>query len=104
MKFQNEIDCNLRSTKENRVRNSQKKFSRVCFFIFGARATQKNLKPFSDLDIAIQGAKKINPDALNQAQEDFSLSNLPFKVDLIDIDSISDKFRQSIISDFIRLE
>jgi len=82
----------------------KKNFPESVFFIFGSRATQKNLKPFSDLDIAIQGAKKINPDALNQAQEDFSLSNLPFKVDLIDIDSISDKFRQSIISDFIRLE
>jgi predicted nucleotidyltransferase len=82
----------------------KKHFVSQKFYVFGSRANHKNLKPFSDLDIAIFG---LNPGAslsLDRASEDFSASDLPFKVDLIDINSISTEFRNNIEPDFVELK
>ncbi|OFZ30022.1 MAG: hypothetical protein A2622_09195 [Bdellovibrionales bacterium RIFCSPHIGHO2_01_FULL_40_29] len=73
------------------------------YFIFGSRATGKKLKPFSDLDIAIQSTTRLNDPSLAKASEDFSASDLPFKVDLVDLDSISPEFISNIKSDLILL-
>ena len=74
------------------------------FFVYGSRATCKSLKPFSDLDIAIRNTVKIDLDQIAQAAEAFSSSDLPFKVDLIDLKSISDEFRSHIENDLVQLQ
>lgn len=81
----------------------RKYFPNEKFFVFGSRATQKNLKKFSDLDIAIDGPTKIQVSTLSKAAEEFSISDLPFKVDLVDLNSISTEFKKSIESDFVEL-
>lgn len=74
------------------------------FFVFGSRSTGKNLKTFSDLDVAIDGKEPIDKVRLRQAIEELSNSDLPFKVDLIDINSMPAEFKKNVASDFIELK
>lgn len=62
---------------------------------FGSRVTG-NAKPYSDLDIAVQGADKIDLTRLNRLEEAFEFSDLPFRVDVVDWHGISDSFRKII--------
>lgn len=78
-------------------------FPRSQFFVFGSRATGKALKPFSDLDIAVLSHVQIVTDRVALAADAFSSSDLPFKVDLIDIKSISTDFKKNIENDLIEL-
>jgi predicted nucleotidyltransferase len=79
-------------------------FPNAQYFVFGSRATQKNLKIFSDLDLAIQDNQVIDVDLLSRAVEDFSSSNLPFKVDLVDLRSVSLEFINKIQADLVSLK
>ncbi|MBU1261150.1 MAG: nucleotidyltransferase domain-containing protein [Planctomycetes bacterium] len=64
---------------------------------FGSRVcgTAKN---YSDLDIAIVGAEKIKRRVKMLLKEAFEKSDLPFRVDVVDYNAISDSFR-AIIED-----
>ena len=62
---------------------------------FGSRV-DGNPKPFSDLDLAIYGNEPLPLTLLGQLRDDFSESSLPFRVDLVDANAISDEFRQII--------
>ena len=81
----------------------KKYFVNEKYFIFGSRATHKNLKAFSDLDIAIQSSGNISMSDLAKASEDLAASDLPFKVDLIDLNSISEDLRRNIQDELVEL-
>lgn len=59
---------------------------------FGSRVTW-TAKPFSDLDIALEGAAPLPSDVLIDLEEAFEASDLPWKVDVIDLNAISTEFR-----------
>lgn len=59
---------------------------------FGSRVTW-TAKPFSDLDIALEGAEPLAPDVLIDLEEAFEASDLPWKVDVIDLNAVSPEFR-----------
>jgi type I restriction enzyme S subunit len=59
---------------------------------FGSRVTW-TAKPFSDLDIALEGAAPLAPDVLIDLEEAFDSSDLPWKVDVIDLNAVSPEFR-----------
>ena len=59
---------------------------------FGSRVTW-TAKPFSDLDIALEGAAPLAPDVLIDLEEAFEASDLPWKVDVIDLHTVSPEFR-----------
>lgn len=59
---------------------------------FGSRVTW-TAKPFSDLDIALEGTATLAPDLLIDLEEAFEASDLPWKVDLIDLNAVSSEFR-----------
>lgn len=65
---------------------------------FGSRVTGK-AKPYSDLDLVIIGKKAIPIEKLNEIKFEFSNSDLPILVDLIDWQAISDSFREKIKAD-----
>jgi len=67
-------------------------------YIFGSRSTGKNLKRGSDLDIALEAdsGEIIDLQLLDQLYFDFEDSDLPYKVDLIDLNSASQAFRAAI--------
>ncbi|MDR0887121.1 MAG: nucleotidyltransferase domain-containing protein [Candidatus Nomurabacteria bacterium] len=71
-------------------------------FIFGSRSTGQP-KDFSDIDIAISDNTPIDPDTLRRLSDAFEFSRLPYKVDLIDLNNISDDFRNIITKDLQKL-
>ena len=65
---------------------------------FGSRVTGK-ARPTSDLDIAVMGKTKLNRNALVLMKEEFEESTLPFTVDILDWNSISEDFQKHILAD-----
>lgn len=63
--------------------------------VFGSRITG-TFKPYSDLDIALVGPEPVAPAVMDRLREDFQQSDLPFRVDLIDWQTITPEFRAVI--------
>ena len=67
---------------------------------FGSRVHGRNLKPFSDLDLAIVQGKRLAPGAMVDLQVAFAESDLPFRVDLVELDRVDDAFREQIEAEY----
>ncbi|MDO8526890.1 MAG: nucleotidyltransferase domain-containing protein [Deltaproteobacteria bacterium] len=67
--------------------------------VFGSRVTGK-AKPHSDLDLAIVGKEKIPSTTLSLLKADFEESDLPFRVDVLDWNSISNTFQNLILEEY----
>ena len=65
---------------------------------FGSRAIGR-AKPYSDLDLAINGEKPLGIDLAAQLAEAFAESDLPYKVDIVDWTTVSERFRKVIERD-----
>lgn len=70
---------------------------------FGSR-TQGSAKPFSDLDLAIVSEQPLSLDLYAALRDDFSESDLPWKVDVVDWASTSNVFRAIIERDKVVLQ
>jgi len=62
---------------------------------FGSRVTW-TAKKYSDLDLAIVSSMPLPPLTMALMKEDFSESDLPFKVDVLDWATTSEEFRMVI--------
>ncbi|MBZ0272070.1 nucleotidyltransferase domain-containing protein [bacterium] len=62
---------------------------------FGSRVNG-TARRFSDLDLALVGADKIDWRRIMRLKEDFEYSDLPFRVDVIDWNASSETFREII--------
>jgi predicted nucleotidyltransferase len=71
---------------------------------FGSRVHGRNLKPHSDLDLAILTDQPLSATRLLDLQQAFADSDLPFRVDIIDWAAISAEFRELIHSAYIELQ
>lgn len=69
---------------------------------FGSRVTGK-YKPHSDLDLCIMGNTPLTISHMAKLKEDFSESNLPFRVDIVDWASLSPDFQKIIKQCFIEI-
>lgn len=71
-------------------------------WVFGSRVRAK-AKPYSDLDIALEGLNNqaIPLELLYKIQDEFEYSELPWKVDVIDLNTIDQNFRNIIDRDKI---
>jgi predicted nucleotidyltransferase len=67
-------------------------------FIFGSRACGK-VKEHSDLDIAIKGDTCLEKEVLRTLKTTFEESELPFKVDIVDMNALSDSFKKIVEKD-----
>jgi uncharacterized protein len=67
----------------------------VCVFGSRVHGTQK---PYSDLDLAVIGDEPLSIMKLADVLNDFSESDLPFKVDIVDWATTSETFREIINS------
>ncbi len=72
-------------------------------WVFGSRATGKS-KKYSDLDLCIKANHSLGLDVMSALAEDFSESDLPWKVDIVDWWCVSDEFRAIIDRDRIKLD
>lgn len=72
-------------------------------YVFGSRATGKNIKKYSDIDLAIKfnGNNDTTSAALLEAK--FSESSILYRVDVVNYNSVSDEFRAIIDCDKIKL-
>ena len=68
------------------------------FFVFGSRVRGDN-KKFSDLDLAYKA--EIPKAELSLIREEFEQSKLPYKIDLVDLKSCTEEFKQLIINDLV---
>ena len=69
---------------------------------YGSRATGRAGR-FSDLDLAIDAGRPLSVDETARLREAFTESDLPFRVDLLDWQTVEAGFRQTIAADRITL-
>ncbi len=81
----------------------QKHVAQYSVWAFGSRATGK-AKNFSDLDLAIITNKPMSIELSASLANDFSESDLPFKVDVVDWATTSEAFRKIIERDKVVLQ
>ena len=62
---------------------------------FGSRVLGK-AKAYSDLDLALKGEEALGQERLNRLIEAFEESDLPFRVDVLDWNAISESFQAVI--------
>ena len=63
--------------------------------LFGSRA-EGNSSMISDYDLAIRSKDELSETILSTIKEELDNSNIPFKVDLVDYNKVSDALRESI--------
>jgi len=66
---------------------------------FGSRVNG-NHKDYSDLDLALVGAAKLDIAVIGNLREAFEESDIPFRVDIIDWHAISKEFQKIILSKY----
>ena len=74
----------------------------VKIYIYGSRV-KGTAQKYSDVDIAIKCQEKIPFDKFLTLKAFFEDSTLPYQVDLIDLDSISEKFSNLIKDDLVEI-
>lgn len=63
--------------------------------VFGSRITE-HYKPHSDLDLCIMGTSPLALKTLASLREDFTESDLPIRIDIVDWATITPEFRAVI--------
>lgn len=64
-------------------------------WVFGSRATGR-ARTHSDLDLAIDAGRPLSLDDFARLSEAFSDSDLPYRVDVVDWNSLEDDFRRVV--------
>ncbi len=67
---------------------------------FGSRVTGKAGK-FSDLDLVVMGENPLPLSVVSALAEDFTESDLPFKVDVVDWATTKETFREIIEKEYV---
>ncbi len=67
--------------------------------VFGSRIAGK-AKKFSDLDLAVMGENPLSLSLVSALAEDFTESDLPFKVDVVDWTTLKVPFRAIIEKEY----
>ena len=70
--------------------------------VFGSRA-RGGAKRFSDLDLALNGPQVQQPALMSALAWAFEDSDLPWKVDVVDLQTLSPSFRAAIEAELVRL-
>jgi type I restriction enzyme S subunit len=70
---------------------------------FGSRARHA-AKPFSDLDLAVLAPTPLSLEQLARINDAFDSSDLTIKVDVVDLQAISNAFKSVIASHKVRLQ
>jgi type I restriction enzyme S subunit len=83
------------------LRNHLPQQTRV--WVFGSRATG-TARRYSDLDLALEAERPISLDRMARPATELSESDLPFKVDVLDLLAVEPSFRQLIEADRIPIE
>lgn len=74
---------------------------KAVIFAFGSRIRGTALK-YSDLDLAVLDEKPIDLLTLSTVREVFSNSNLPMRIDIVDLNTVSEEFKKIIETTSVR--
>ncbi|MDR3291994.1 MAG: nucleotidyltransferase domain-containing protein [Methanobrevibacter sp.] len=78
------------------IKNILNKHLKDCkVLVFGSRLKMTH-KPFSDLDLAIICKEKLKLRNISDIEYEFSMSNLPYRVDIVDYNRASKEFQKII--------
>jgi uncharacterized protein len=72
-------------------------------WIFGSRVNGK-ARRYSNIDIALEGEDALGMDILGHVAEALSESDLPYKVDIVDLQSVDAAFRALIETTMIAIK
>jgi uncharacterized protein len=75
----------------------QRRIPDIPVLAFGSRTTG-TARRYSDLDLALVTSVALPLPVIFDLEEDFSASDLPFSVDIVDMSRISDEFRRRVLS------
>lgn len=92
-------DRHLNFIKEVLKKNIQNPDAK--FYIFGSRAKEK-YGQYSDVDIAID-SPDLTLDKKLKIQSDFENSTFPYEVDVVDLNTIKENFKNLIKNDLIEI-
>ena len=84
----------IKDTLKKHIQNKDAKF-----YIFGSRAKGK-YKEYSDVDIAIDSSDMTSEQKLKL---DFENSTFPYEVDILDLNTIKENFKNIIQDDLVEL-
>lgn len=87
--------------KEKLIKIITKHLPQAQIYLFGSRARKDN-KPESDIDITIDNKNKIDLLTLSNIKEDIEESSIPFTVDVVDLNNISEELKKQILKDRIK--
>jgi predicted nucleotidyltransferase len=71
---------------------------------FGSRVTGRGVKKHSDLDLVVIGKAKLAPGITQLVSEAFQESDLPFRVDVLDWNSLHREFQSAIEKESVVLQ
>lgn len=71
-------------------------------FIFGSRANGNNRKS-SDIDLGIMGTKPVSAENYLNLVQAFDDSDIPYRTDVVDFATVSDKFKKQALTKVIKL-
>ncbi len=72
------------------------------YLAFGSRLGHRHHR-YSDLDIAVKASSTIPLVQLSALEEAFAQSDLPFRVDIVDLYRVSPEFRRLVEGNHVRL-
>lgn len=72
-------------------------------WLYGSRI-KSSVKPFSDVDLCIKNEQSLSTQKLFQLREDFSDSNLPFRVDVCEWATTKPEFQRVIEEDYVVIQ
>ena len=74
----------------------ENKLPNVEVVIFGSRANG-TAKPYSDIDLAVISKGTLDKNKLWELRETFKESDLPFCVDIVEYDKLSERFKKEVV-------
>ena len=72
-------------------------------YVFGSRSKPTPCKRFSDLDLAIDAGRELTSREVGRLKDAFSISDLIYRVDIVDMNSVSDHFKKIIEAEMVEL-
>ena len=69
-------------------------------YLFGSRA-RSTQSPRSDIDIALKQNQQISRYAIGEAVSMFEASNIPYRIEIVDFNSVSNDMQKSILQEGI---
>lgn len=69
-------------------------------YLFGSRASGKH-SAHSDIDIALDTGKPLDPIAVLEVHDMLNASNIPYSFDIVDVQSIGQELKQKIYNEGI---